>query len=71
MTPERRAALTVLQERELTDEEARAYLDAPVDPAEREDLLDLVRWFRTRYPWPADRLAYVRRAYRRWTAGGR
>jgi hypothetical protein len=71
VTPERRAALAALQERELPDEEARRYLDAPMEPAEREAILDLVRWFRSRYPTPADRLAYVRRAYRRWSAGRR
>jgi hypothetical protein len=35
---------------------------------EREEILSLVAWFRRRYPTPADRLAYVRRAYRRWQA---
>jgi hypothetical protein len=66
VTPDRRAALPTAQDRELTDEEARRYLDAPMDPGERDAILDLVRWFRTRYPTPADRLAYVRQAYRRW-----
>jgi hypothetical protein len=28
----------------------------------------LIRWFRRRYPTPAARLAYARRAYRRWAA---
>ncbi len=28
--------------------------------------MELVRWFRRRYPTAADRLAYVRRAYKRW-----
>jgi hypothetical protein len=51
----------------LTPEEARAYLAAPVSAAEREDVLALVRWFRRRYPTGAERLAYVRRAYRRWS----
>jgi hypothetical protein len=46
--------------------EARAYLDTPVSQAERDDVLALVRWFRRRYPTPAERLAYVRRAYTRW-----
>jgi hypothetical protein len=47
-------------------DEARAYLDAPISTAEREEVLALVRWFTTRYPTGRDRLAYVRRAYRRW-----
>ena len=36
--------------------------------AERQETLSLIRWFRRRYPTPAERLAYVRRAYRRWAA---
>jgi hypothetical protein len=57
--------------RTLTPEEARAYLEHPISEAEREEVLALARWFRRRYPSPADRLAYVRRAYARWqrTAG--
>ena len=57
--------------RTMTPEEARAYLDQPTTEAERQSVLDLVRWFRRRYPTPAERLAYVRRAYARWqrTAG--
>ena len=53
-------------DRELTAEEARAYLDRPITSAERDEALALMRWFRRRYPAPADRLAYVRRAYARW-----
>jgi hypothetical protein len=53
--------------RELSAEEARVYLDQPIAPEEREEILALVRWFTTRYPTPALRLAYVRRAYARWT----
>jgi hypothetical protein len=41
-------------------------LTAPISDAEREDALALVRWFRRRYPTGAERLAYVRRASRRW-----
>lgn len=51
---------------ELGPAEARAYLDAPITDAERDDVLALVHWFRSRYATPADRLAYVRRAYARW-----
>lgn len=52
--------------REFSPEETRAYLAQPISSHERENVLELVRWFRRRYPSPADRLAYVRRAYRRW-----
>jgi hypothetical protein len=58
-------------DRELTPEEARAYLDHPVTSDQREEVLALVRWFTRRYPTPAARLAYVRRAYARWTRGRR
>jgi len=53
-------------DRVLGPAEARAYLDAPISEAEREEVLALVHWFRRRYPTPAERLAYVRRAYARW-----
>jgi hypothetical protein len=43
---------------------ARVALGIPVLTAEEESR-SLIRWFRRRYPTPADRLAYVRRAYRR------
>jgi len=60
------ARLRQLSERVLSAEEVRAYLEAPIAVGEREDILSLIRWFRRRYPSPADRLAYVRRAYARW-----
>lgn len=53
-------------DRVLGPEEARAYLDAPISEAERDEVLALIRWFRRRYPTPAERLAYARRAYARW-----
>ena len=56
-------------ERQLSAEEARDYLSAPVSDAEREDALALVNWFQTRYPTGAERLAYIRRANARWTRG--
>ena len=61
-----RADIARFQERSLAPDEARAYLDAPVTAAERDEALALVRWFERRYPTPAERLAYVRRAYLRW-----
>jgi hypothetical protein len=61
-----RPDLHAFHDRPLGPEEARAYLDAPITQAERDGVLALVRWFRRRYPTPAERLAYVRRAYARW-----
>jgi formylglycine-generating enzyme required for sulfatase activity len=58
-------------DRPLSLAEVRAYLDHPVTGREREDVLSLVRWFRQRYPTPAERLAYARRAYRRWVTSAR
>ncbi len=52
--------------RVVTAQEAHDYLESPVSEREREDVLALARWFRRRYATPADRLAYVRRAYARW-----
>jgi hypothetical protein len=62
----RPADLASFHERSLGPEEARAYLAAPMSEAERDELLTLVRWFQRRYPTPAERLAYVRRAHARW-----
>jgi hypothetical protein len=69
VTDERRAAVAAEVDRRVTPEEAAAYLATPISDAEREGVLDLVRWFTRRYPTGADRLAYVRRAYRRWQSG--
>jgi hypothetical protein len=59
--------LRALNERVLGAEEFRAALAVPLGEAEEEEARSLIRWFQRRYPTPADRLAYVRRAYRRWT----
>ena len=58
--------LRAWSERRLTAEEARTWLSVPIGEDERADVLSLVTWFRRRYPTPAERLAYVRRAYARW-----
>jgi hypothetical protein len=57
-----------LAERELTTGEVSDALATPLSDSEREESLSLIRWFRRRYPTPAERLAYARRAYRRWSA---
>jgi hypothetical protein len=65
-SPELVAKVRALSERQLSLEEVEATLRTPVGDWEREEILSLVAWFRRRYPTPADRLAYVRRAYSRW-----
>lgn len=61
-----RARLVAEAERQLSPSEVAAYLDAPVSREERADARALVAWFRARYSTGAERLAYARRAYRRW-----
>jgi hypothetical protein len=61
------ARVRALAERTLSAEEFRAALTVPVGEDEEDEARSLIRWFRRRYPTPADRLAYARRAYRRWT----
>jgi len=40
---------------------------APLGDDEVEEVAALVRWFTRRYPTVAERFAYVRRAWTRWT----
>lgn len=58
-----------LAQRRLGAEEFRAALAVPLASDEADEARSLIRWFRRRYPTPAERLAYARRAYARWTAG--
>jgi hypothetical protein len=58
--------LRAYADRRLTAGEVQAWLSVPISEEERSHALSLIRWFRRRYPEPADRLAYVRRAYARW-----
>ncbi len=62
------AGVRALAERPLSPDEVRAALAVPLGEVEEEESRALIRWFRRRYPTPAKRLAYVRRAYRRWQA---
>ncbi len=67
--PPTRAAIArihALAERTLSPEEVRAALAVPLSQAEKEETRSLIRWFCRRYSTPAERLAYARRAYRRW-----
>jgi len=66
ISPAARTKLAELANRQLGADEWRAQVETPLSPEEIESTLALVRWFRGRYPTVAERLAYVRRAYRRW-----
>jgi len=60
--------IRALAERQLSADDVRAALAVPLGELEEEESRALIRWFRRRYPTPAERLAYVRKAYRRWQA---
>ncbi len=66
-TPEAIARIRAMSERVLSPDEVRAALAVPLGEAEEEEARSLIRWFRRRYKTPGERLAYVRRAYRRWS----
>ena len=55
-------------DRLLLPEEAARLLAVPLTETEVEEKLELIRWFRRRYPTPLERSAYVRRAWARWKA---
>lgn len=65
-TPEQLEAVRAYAERRLSPEEFRAWVEAPVSDAEREDAFALIDWFRRRYPQPIDRLRASRRCYTQW-----
>ena len=65
--PDTIADLRVLAERRLSHEELEAYVRAPMSDDERAEILAGIDWFCRRYPTPAERLAYARRAYARWS----
>ena len=65
--PDALARIRALSERQLTAEEVRAALAVPLSDEEDAEARALIRWFRRRYATPLERLAYARRAYRRWT----
>ena len=58
-----------LAERRLSAEEFATGLAVPISHEERAEILGLIAWFCRRYPTPAERLAYVRRAHARWARG--
>jgi hypothetical protein len=57
-----------LSGRSLSAAEFAAYVNAPMSEPERAQALELMDWFVRRYPTPAERLAYARRAFRRAAA---
>ena len=59
-------AVRRLLDRTLPADEFQRLLAIPLTDAEREDTRALVRWFTRRYPTPAERFAYIRRARARW-----
>ena len=59
-------AVRRLVDRTLPADEFQRLLAIPLTDAEREDTRALVRWFTRRYPTPAERFAYIRRARARW-----
>jgi hypothetical protein len=65
-SPETRARLKALAEQPLSLDEWHRRLAIPLSREEIEHTQELVRWFRRRYPTVGERLAYVRRAYKRW-----
>ena len=67
--PESVAAVEELAERQLSPEEFLARIAAPMSPEEEAGNRELIAWFQRRYPTPAERLAYARRAYARWRRG--
>jgi hypothetical protein len=70
MTPPSAEALErvrQLAERRLSAAEFNAYVDAPMNDAEREAILASVAWFKRRYPTVAQRLAAARQASKQWT----
>lgn len=65
--PHRHPTVAALEDEPLTPEEW-AHLEAiPVSEAELAETLDLIRWFKRRYPTVRARLAYARRKYREVT----
>jgi hypothetical protein len=64
----RAARARAFADRSLSREEVEQGLRTPIGDDERAEVLSLVAWFCRRYPTPLERLAYERRAYRRWQA---
>ncbi|HEX2678893.1 MAG TPA: hypothetical protein VHM19_19715 [Polyangiales bacterium] len=64
------AKIRELTERVLSREEYEALAAIPIGDEERAERLALIAWFTRRYPTPAERLAYARRAHAAWLRNG-
>jgi len=62
-----RDALVAEVERPVAPADVNRELTRSIGDDEREQVLSLVRWFTRRYSTAEARLAYIRRAYLRWT----
>ena len=51
----------------MTPEAYAARRAIPISDEEVEETMELVRWFRRRYPTARERFAYVTRKYAEWT----
>ncbi len=60
-------AIAMLVEAPVPRDEFLARADRPPAQDEVAEVAALVRWFTRRYPTVRERLAYVRRTYRRWS----
>ena len=56
-------AVEALSQRQLSQEEFRAWADSEIPPEELEEMQALIRWFTRRYPTPAERLRSARRRH--------
>jgi hypothetical protein len=65
-SPESLRAVQLAAARRLSADELRERLAPPLTEEEREEALALLRWFRRRYPTPAERLAHARRLAKAW-----
>jgi len=65
--PKRLAPADDPYERPMSADEVKRWLARPIPADEAEAVADLVRWFTRRYPTGQERLAYVRRAFARWS----
>lgn len=65
---ETRERLREIAERPLPLDEWRRLSALPISDDERERTLELIGWFTRRDPSPRERLAYARRAYKRWVS---